>query len=306
MRPTLRQLQYFVAVADAGRFIDAADRLSVSQPSLSAQIADMEAELGIVLFERGRSGVALTPLGADLITRARLILRDVEDFRAAARQSDGQLTGRLQLGVVPSIGPYLLPDAAKRLHAMFPELRLAVKEERTVDLGIHLSDGRLDAVISNAADHPNMCAMELFREQLWVSMSSEDPLALEAGRPIVLADLKGRVLLSLGQGHGLSQITQDLARQSGAHISTEYEGTSLDAIRQMAVMGAGLAVLPSLYVASEARWDKDLIVRRVNHDGAYRDISLIWRPASPLGAPFLQLGDVLKEVGNRILGDLHQ
>jgi LysR family hydrogen peroxide-inducible transcriptional activator len=304
MRPTLRQLQYFVAVADAGRFIDAADRLNVSQPSLSAQIADMEVELGTVLFERRRSGVTLTPLGADLIIRARLILRDVEDFRAAARQTDGQLAGRLQLGVVPSIGPYLLPDATKRLHAIFPELRLAVREERTADLGIHLSDGRLDAIISNAADHPNTRSVELFREQLWISMSPDHPLALEAG-PITLADLKGRVLLSLGRGHGLGQITKDLARQAGGHVSTEYEGTSLDAIRQMAVMGAGLAVLPSLYVASEARWDKDLVVRRIDHDGVHRDISLIWRTASPVAAHFLQLGDVLMEVGNRVLASLN-
>jgi LysR family hydrogen peroxide-inducible transcriptional activator len=304
MRPTLRQLQYFVAVADAGRFIDAAERLNVSQPSLSAQIADMETEIGVVLFERGRHGVALTPLGADLVRRARLILRDAEDFRAAARRAEGRLAGRLQLGVVPSVGPYLLPDAAKRLHGMFPDLRLAVREERTVDLGIHLSDGRLDAVISASADHPGMRSMALFREDLWVSMSPDDPLARETD-PVRLRDLEGRELLSLGQGHGLSQITQDLARLSGARVSLEYEGTSLDAIRQMAVMGAGLAILPSLYVASEARWDKDLVVRRIDHDGAHRDIALVWRPASPLGAQFLQLGDVLKEVGNRVLDDLH-
>lgn len=303
MRPTLRQLQYFVAVADAGRFIDAAERLNVSQPSLSAQIADMEAELGVILFERGKHGVALTPLAVDLVGRARLILRDMEDFRTASRQAGGQLAGRLQLGVVPSVGPYLLPEAAKRLHGMFPGLRLAVREERTADLGLHLADGRLDAVISTSLDHPGMRSMALFREDLWVSMSPDDPLARES-HPIRLKDLAGKELLSLGQGHGLSQIIQDIARLAGARISLEYEGTSLDAIRQMAVMGAGLAILPSLYVASEARWDKDLVVRRIDHDGAHRDIALVWRPASPLGTHFLELGDILKEVGNRVLGDM--
>ena len=303
MRPTLRQLQYLVAIADTGRFGEAAERMNVSQPSLSAQVAEMEGYLGAQLVERGRHGAALTPIGVDIVRRARLILRDVEDMKATARRAEGQLSGRIQLGVVPSIGPYLLPDATKKLHAMFPDLRLAVREERTIDLDAHLTDGRLDVVISTATAHTEAHSAPLFKEDVWICVSPDHPLAAETG-PVRLSTLKGRELLSLGYGHGLSQITQEIARKAGAHVSTEYEGTSLDAIRQMAVMGAGLAILPSLYVASEARWDQDLVVRRIEHASAHREISLIWRATSPLGPQFRKLGEVLAEVGEGILRGL--
>ena len=129
MRPTLRQLQYLVAVAETGHFGDAAKSVNVSQPSLSAQIANMEAELGTVLVERGRHGALLTPKGEEAVRRARLILRDVEDLKSATRHEPGYLTGRLRLGVLPTIGPYLLPAATRRLHISYPELRFSVREE---------------------------------------------------------------------------------------------------------------------------------------------------------------------------------
>lgn len=303
MRPTLRQLQYLVAIADTGRFGEAADRLHVSQPSLSSQIAEMETALGVVLLERGRHGASLTPVGAEVVQRARRVLGEVEELKAAARQSHDQLRGRMRLGVLPSIGPYLLPEAAKRLHTLFPDLRLALREERTIDLDAHLSDGRLDAVISTAEDHPACNALTLFQEDLWVCTASDDPLAKNQ-EPLRLNKLKGRELLSLGYGHGLSQIVSELARKAGAHVSTEFEGTSLDAIRHMAVMGAGLAIVPSLYVASEVRWDKDVVALRLAHGGAKRRISLIWRSTSPLASHFDQLGIVLKDVGEDILRGL--
>lgn len=303
MRPTLRQLQYLVAIADTGRFGEAAERLHVSQPSLSSQIAEMEASLGTVLLERGRHGASLTPIGTEIVQRARRILGEVEELKAAARHSEGQLHGRMRLGVLPSIGPYLLPEAAKRLHTLFPDLRLALREERTIDLDAHLSDGRLDAVISTAEDHPSCKSLPLFQEDLWICTAAEDPLGAEPA-PLRLNQLKGKELLSLGYGHGLSQIVSELARKASAHVSTEFEGTSLDAIRHMAVMGAGVAVVPSLYVASEVRWDQDLVARRLAHSGARRRISLIWRATSPLASQFDRLGEVLRDVGQDILRGL--
>jgi LysR family transcriptional regulator, hydrogen peroxide-inducible genes activator len=303
MRPTFRQLQYLVAVADCGRFGEAASRLNVTQPSLSAQIAEMEGYLGATLLERGRHGATLTPVGAEMVRRARFILRDLDDLKAAVRRAAGELAGRIQLGVLPSVGPYLLPEAVKRLHALFPDLRLALREERTIDLDAHLQDGRLDVVISTLADHPNAVGIPLFEEELWICVAADDPLADEAG-PIRLARLKGRELLSLSHGHGLSQITKEIAHRAGAHVSTEYEGTSLDAIRQMAVMGAGAAVLPSLYVAAEAQFDKAIRLRRIDHASARREISLLWRPSSPLADQYGQLSEVLAACGKSILAQL--
>jgi LysR family hydrogen peroxide-inducible transcriptional activator len=243
MRPTLRQLQYIVAVAESGRFRDAALQLGVSQPSLSEQISDAEAQLGVTLIERARTGAVLTPAGAEVVRRARIVLTQVEDLKTVARQVAGDLAGRYRLGTLPTIGPYLLPSAVRELHQLYPDLRLGVREERTIDLDEKLNDGRLDMVISTAEDHLNSESMQLFDEQLYVCTASDDPIGGGDGA-LKLSALKGREVLSLGYGHRLSTVVQKLAEAAGAHVSTEYEGTSLDAIRQMAGMGAGIAIVP--------------------------------------------------------------
>ncbi|MEM8921014.1 MAG: LysR substrate-binding domain-containing protein, partial [Pseudomonadota bacterium] len=299
MRPTLRQLQYLVAVADTGRFGEAAKFLNVSQPSLSAQIAEAEAQLGVVLVERGRTGALMTPVGEDIVRRARIVLRQVEDLKTAARQGDAGLAGRLRLGVLPSIGPYLLPRAVKRLHGQYPDLRLSVRDERTIDLETKLHDGRLDAVISTPEDHVEDETLNLFSERLWICAAPDDPLAKDKSA-VPLDGLEGRILMSLGYGHRLNLMVQALADAAGAHVSGEYEGTSLDALRQMAAMGVGLAILPSLYALSEAKRADDIVVRPIDHPLAARDISLIWRATSPLAASFETLGGVLKDVANHL------
>lgn len=300
MRPTLRQLQYIVAVADLGRFGDAARRLNVSQPSLSAQIADVEIALGGALFERGRHGAILTPLGDDIVHHARLILTHVENLKTVAQTAKGALAGRLKLGVLPSIGPYLLPSATKRLHAQFPDLRLSVREEKTIELDDHLERGLFDTIISTAADHRAGKAILLFEEDLWICVAPDDPLAASP-EPVKLDQLQGRPWLTLGPGHRFSQLISELAREAGAYVSSEYEGTSLDATRQMALMGAGIAVLPSLYVRIEAQRDPDATVRRIDHARAKRRISLIWREQSPLSDTFETLADILKETAGKLL-----
>lgn len=300
MRPTLRQMQYLVAIADTGKFGEAARRVGVSQPSLSAQIADMEATLGAVLIERGRMGAYLSPVGEEVLRRARFILRDVEDLKAVAGRREKTLTGRIRLGLLPTICAYLLPGATKELHANYPDLRLSVREERTIDLEAHLHEGQLDAVVSTVEAHVQVNHEVLFREALWVCAAPDDPLAQARG-PIKLSALQDRELLTLGYGHRLNMIIQELAKASGAHVSTEYEGTSLDAIRQMAEMGAGVAVLPSLYAHTEAQRDPDLVVRRIDDAMATREIALIWRDSSPLADDLLQLARVFKRVAEQIL-----
>lgn len=304
MRPTLRQLQYLIAIAETGHFGDAAKRVNVSQPSLSGQVAAMEDELGVVLVERGRHGALLTPKGEEIVRRARLILRDMEDLKLAARHVPGQLMGRLRLGVLPTVGPYLLPHAARRLHASYPELRFSVREERVTELETHLHEGLFDTIISTAEDHPNCRFESLFEDQLWISMAPDDPLALESG-PVVLSDLKGRALLSLGywHWHTLDLKVQAIAEASGAYVSTEYEGTTLDAIRLIAEMGAGLAILPSLYTLLEVRRDPHMIVRRIDHPLAVRKVSLIWRDTSSLDASLRNLAGILREVAADVLRD---
>lgn len=300
MKPSLRQMEYLVAIADTGTFSAAAKQTFVSQPSLSAQIKDMEAHIGVALFERGRHGALLTPIGEDIASRARMILRQVEEMKVLGREAEGTLAGRIKLGVLPSVGPYLLPQATRRLHKAYPELRLFVREERTLDLQDHLSSGYFDAIISTPEDHPETRSLPLVKENIYICIAPDDPLASSRG-PVEMKDLKGREFLTLGHGHQFAVLVKTIAAQAGATTSGEYEGTSLDAIRQMAAMGGSVAILPSLYAISEAKRDPQLIVRPINHALAQRQISLIWRYSSPLAAKFEKIGQVFFGVAEEIM-----
>ncbi|WP_299045999.1 hydrogen peroxide-inducible genes activator [uncultured Tateyamaria sp.] len=291
-RPSLRQLQYFVAVADDRAFGKAAQRLAVSQPSLSKQLATMEAELGAPLFERTSRKVRLTSLGERLLPRARVILQEVREFRAVARGAIGPFGDRLALGVLPSIGAYFMPHANRQLHQLYPKLRLVVQEGPTQQLLTLLKDGHLDAVIGTPTNEPDISSHPLFTETLWACAAADDPLSAQS-TPIALADLSDRPLLSLSSEFRLARIVDRLAERAGTYVSRDYRGSSLDAVRQMAVMGAGVAVLPSLYALAEAVRDPDFVVRRIDDAEARHDIALLWRRGSPLGPNCLQLAEHL-------------
>lgn len=301
MKPTLRQMEYLVAIADTGTFGAAAKKTFVSQPSLSAQVKDMEMHIGAPLLERGRHGAMLTPIGAEIVTRARHVLREVEEMKVLGREADGTLAGRIRLGVLPTVGPYLLPQVTRSLHKTYPDLRLSVREERTIDLQDHLNSGQFDVIISSPEDHPDTKTLPIVRENIYICVAPDDPLA-ESRDAVGLEELKGREFLTLGHGHKFATLVKSLAMEAGATTSGEYEGTSLDAIRQMASMGEVIAVLPSLYAISEAKRDPQLIVRPIHHDLAQRQISLIWRPSSPLAQKFSKIGSVFADVADEIMG----
>jgi len=300
MKPTLRQMEYLIAIADTGTFGEAAKRRFVSQPSLSAQIKDMEDHIGAQLLERGRHGALLTPIGEEMVKRARLVLRQVEQMKVLGREADGTLAGRIRLGVLPTVGPYLLPQATRKLHKAYPELRLFVREERTIDLKAHLSSGQFDIIISTPDAHADSKNLPIIKENIYICVAPDDPLAATR-ETIKLSALKGREFLTLGYGHKYAELVKELAGLAGATTSEEYEGTSLDAIRQMAAMGGSVAVLPSLYAISEAKQDPQLIVRRIEHPRAQRQISLIWRYSSPLANKFEKVGQVFTDVAKTIM-----
>ncbi|EFL89608.1 LysR family transcriptional regulator [Ahrensia sp. R2A130] len=299
MRPSLRQIEYFVAVAEYGAFGVAADNLGVTQPSLSKQLATMEDELGARLFERTSRRVTLTPLGRKLLPKGRAILQDGREFRAIARGSIGLFGDRLSIGVLPSVGAYFMPIANRRLHRLYPDLRLVVREAATVQLLTQLQDGRIDAVIGTRTNEPDVASIPLFSEALWICAASDDPLSAQRG-PVQLSDLSGRPLLAVSPEFSLAEIVERLAQKAGAFVSRDYQGASLDAVRQMAVMGAGVAVLPSLYALAEAVRDPEFLVRRIDHPEAEHEIHLHWRRASPLGDDFRLLAENLIAVKQEI------
>ncbi len=304
MRPTFRQLEYLVALADAGQVGLAAAKLNVSQPSLSAQLSEIETDLGVTLFYRSRSGAKITPAGEDVVRRARQILHALQDLRAAA-QGGGIFHGRLRLGVLPSIGPYLLPAVVQRLHREHPSLRLIIREENTRDLDEGLRSGRLDMIISTPEDHPGMRETRLFTESLWAAMAFDHPLATlkshTTSQALKLSDLAGHVFLTLGAGHRLSHSVAGLATSAGGRVSDEYEGTSLDAIRLMAATGAGVAILPSIYAATEARRGTDVHLRALDTPAARRDIALIQPNLPDPRSGSDMLADILRSEAEIIL-----
>lgn len=297
MRPTLRQLEYIVTVHRLGRFGLAAQLLNVSQPSLSAQIALVEEELGIRLFERSRSSVQITAKGEEFVQRAQKILSDVQDLRRAMT-SETLFSGRLRLGVLPSIGPYLLPQVVKTLHQNHPELRIVVREENTRDLEIGLRSGRLDAIISTPEDHPNTIQNRLFNESLWVAVATDDVLAGLDG-PATAQDLMGQRLLTLDNSHRLSRIVYALAAQTGGVVTDDYEGTSLDSVLLMAATGSGVAILPELFARRQAIYREEVVVKPLDLPNANRDIALLFRHEDRTGTGQILLTQALRDAADK-------
>jgi LysR family transcriptional regulator, hydrogen peroxide-inducible genes activator len=276
MRPSLRQLEYFVAVAEAEAFGAAATRLHVSQPSLSQQVAVLEAELGVKLFERTSRSVRLTAEGVNLLALARATLASARAFRDEARQLAGEKTRSLHAGVLPSIGAYFMPHLRERLQSKFPKLRISLEEGPTRELLSRLGRGEVDFVVASRGDATNFEMRALFDETLWFCSRPDDPL-MEAERPAGLHELTGRRLLTLSPEFHLTEIVRRLASEARALINADYRGPSLDAIRQMATQGDGIAVLPSLYALSEAIRDPNFKVRRIDHPQAVHPVFLYWR-----------------------------
>lgn len=297
--PTIRQLVYLVAIADTGRFSLAAERSNVSQPSLSAQIAQLEHNLGAKLFERGRHGAMLTPIGQEIAVRARRLLAEARELEAAVLASRENLGGLIRLGALPTVGPYLLPRVVPELHAKHPALRLYVREMRTVDLEAALRGGGFDVILSTPpAEVDGLVVEPLFQEALRIGVPADHRLAAKS--VIRVADLAGENILTLEAGHHLSKRAADLAKTARAELLTNYEGTSLDALRQMVGMGMGVSLFPALYIVSEIKSDDAVAVRDILLDDASRWLALVWRDTSPRGRDFAMLADRLRERGRAL------
>ncbi len=297
MRPTLRQLEYIVSVHQLGGFGLAAETLNVSQPSLSNQIAAVEADLGVRLFNRGRGGAQTTARGLEFVVRARRILAEVETLRSVMT-SDVPFGGRLRLGALPSIGPYLLPQVMRSLHRDQPDLRVIVREENTMSLDEGIRNGRFDAIISTPEDHPNTWQRALFTEPLWVAVATDHPIA--ALESVGAADLAGQRLLTLDTGHRLARIVYGLAGQSGGTVSNDYEGTSLDSILLMAATGAGVAVLPDLFARRQAVHRDEVVVKPLTMQDAHRGISLMFPTDQPVDDSRNQLVEAIRNAARSL------
>jgi LysR family hydrogen peroxide-inducible transcriptional activator len=289
---SLRQLQYAVAVADTLGFHKAAARCHVSQPTLSAQVRQLEAVLGVTLFERDPRRVALTSAGADIVERARRVLVEVGDIVAAATRLRDPFAGTLRLGVIPTVAPYLLPDVAPALSAKYPRLALVFREEKTADALRELDAGVLDAaIVALEADVGNVARAEILRDSFVVAFPKGHELARK--KRLSVADLDRSSVLLLDEGHCFRSQAVALCTEAGAREST-FRATSLATLAQMVSSGLGITLLPSLAVPVENRRGQ-LEIRPFAAPVPGRTLALVWRPRSPFGAALKEIAAAMRE-----------
>jgi LysR family transcriptional regulator, hydrogen peroxide-inducible genes activator len=290
--PSLQQFRYLVAIADTLHFRRAAEIVHVTQPTLSAQLRELELQLGIQLVERTRARVVMTPIGTEIATRARRILREVADIRELAREAQRPLAGTIRVGVVQSLGSYLLPHLIPDLHEGFPDLRLYVREGLADALVQRLDEGTIDFLFYPLPlNRSDLVTVRLFHEPLLVVLPREHRLA--SASEIRRTDLRGETILTLEQGHSLYEQVRRLAEDYEASVSHDFEGTSLDTLRQMVAMGLGISLLPVLYVRSEVERESLVVARPMAGEQPSRTIGMIWRQGSARDAEFRDLSQIV-------------
>ena len=286
---SLKQLRYYLTAAKHKSIRQAAKELRITQPSLSAQLKLLEEALGVELFERTRGGVTLTPLGRELITEAKTAVNAAEAIIDAANFATKGPTGTFKLGVSPSLGPYSLPWILPAVRQEFSGVKFFVREEVPALLIEGLTSGSYDLIFSPLPiDDPNVTVMPLFREPLFLVVNAGHPLAKYES--IKASQLSGLDILAIEEHHHFFKLVENLCQRFHAHLLRDYEGSSLDAIRQMVYMEMGVAILPALYIRSEIRDRDELQVLSIEGEPIHRVHALAWRNTSPLRDFYRKLG----------------
>ncbi len=289
---TLTELSYVVAVADTGRFGRAAQACHVSQPTLSTQIMKLERTLGVQLFERTSRRVRLTTAGERVVERARAILEEIRAIGDVARGHLAPLAGPFRLGVIPTLGPYLLPWLLRPLQEAFPRLRLVLQESITSTLLDDLVGHRLDAALmALPVTAPGLTARPLFDEPFCVLIPSRHPLA--ARKRVRASDLTDQRVLLLTEGHCLRDQALDICGDGRTAGDDDFRATSLETLRHMVAARLGCTLLPALAVRSLAE-PASTAVRPFHAPVPYRRIGLVWRRSFPDAAAVEALGSFVR------------
>ena len=287
---TLRQLRYFNALARQGHFGRAAEACAISQPALSMQIKDLEDALGGVLLERSPRQVALTTFGEEAAPRVRDILRLVDELEDLARASRDRLAGRLRIGMIPTIAPYLLPEVIGNLTRMHPELDIHVRETLTPKLIEELADGRLDtAIVALPVSEPSLVEVALFSEHFLLVRPGEDE-----GKPMPSSKmLRTMRLLLLEEGHCFRDQALSFCNMQSSPPREVLDASSLSTLVQMVSAGIGVTLIPEMAVAVETR-SASVSVTRFKNPQPSRTIGMVWRKTSPLAGQLLQFSEVVR------------
>ncbi len=286
--PSARQLNYLIALVETGHFGRAAKKCNVTQSTLSAGLKELETILGVTLIERTRRHVVVTPLGRMIAARGREAIRYLEDLVDLAQAGRGELSGPLNLGVIPTIAPYVLPRLMTETERTFPKLKLFVREEQTAPTLARLRKGELDlALIALPYDTDGLEVAEIGAEDMAVCMPAGHPLA--ARKAVGESDLAEVPLLLLEGGHCLRDHALAACRLSDRALREVFQSTSLPTLVSMVAGGLGLTLLPRMAVARELAGRSDLVVRPFEKHHPMRTIALCWRAAAAQGENYAKL-----------------
>ncbi|MBB4184685.1 LysR family hydrogen peroxide-inducible transcriptional activator [Sinorhizobium terangae] len=293
---TLKQLRYFEALARYGHFGRAADACAISQPALSVQIKELEEALGTELFERGARQVRLSSFGEVLAQRVRDILRSVDELADLARASQNRLAGRLRIGVIPTVAPYLLPRIIGNLTRMYDGLDINVRETLTSKLVQDLLEGRLDtAIVALPISEPSLTEVALFEENFVLVRPDDDE-----GKPVPSREsLREMRLLLLEEGHCFRDQALSFCNMRSALPRELLDGSSLSTLVQMVSAGIGVTLIPEMAVPVETR-SASVSVARFESPQPSRTIGMIWRKTSPLAKQLLQISEVVRQCADKM------
>jgi LysR family hydrogen peroxide-inducible transcriptional activator len=292
--PSLQQLRFLCALAETSHFGRAAQSCAVTQSTLSGGIKELEARLGVTLFERSHRHVILTPLGKEIATRARRLLVDAEELVGFARNAQEMLSGPLRFGVIPTVGPYVLPSLLPHLGTALPKLKLYVREAPTAGLLEKLAGGELDILlVAIPYELGDVETMEIAEDPIVVAMPRNHPL----GRHNVVGrnDLACEQLLLIEDGHCLRSHSLQACRIADPVRNEVFQATSLRTLVQMVAADLGITLMPQIAVDSELASNRNVVIRSLSPDKPFRTLVLAWRPTSARGAEFRMLGNLIRE-----------
>jgi LysR family hydrogen peroxide-inducible transcriptional activator len=280
MELKLKDLRYLVSLADQRHFGRAAARCFVSQPTLSAQLKKLEQSLGVQLIERAPNNVSLTAVGEEIVARARRILEASDEVVGLARTHQDPLGGRLRVALLPTIGPYLLPQVAPLIRKALPRLQLHLYEYQTAPMLEKLHVGELDlGILALPVELEGLESRELYREEFLLAASERHPLA--AQERVRVSDLRDAKLLLLEEGHCLRDQALEVCSRVGLRDSQDFRATSLETLRQMVAAGAGVTLLPELAGRGAYRSGHGVVLRPFVRPAPARQVGAVWRKTTP-------------------------
>ncbi|MBN8608083.1 MAG: LysR family transcriptional regulator [Caulobacterales bacterium] len=295
--PNLRHLRYLVALHDHGHFGHAAQACFVTQSTLSAGIRELESAFGVEVAERNRRSVTITPVGRRIVASARLLLREAEALMAMGLEHSRPMSGTIEMGVLPTIGPYLLPRLIRGVGAAFPHLRLRLREDKTGQLLGWLAEGRLElAMIAFPYDTPGLETYMLFDDAYRFVTSAASVRAQppkQRGRAITESDFESQDMLLLEHDHCLHSHALPVLRHAAEAPGASYASTSLHTLVAMVAEGMGATLLPDLAITGGILDGSDVVVRPLAEDAGARTVGLCWRKGCARADTFRRLGEFI-------------